>query len=120
MQHERIKGMDSKEKALYLANLAKEKKAQRIVILDVKELSSVADFIVICHGTSDRHVQAVAEFVEYELKKKRLIPVGTEGVSEGRWALLDYGDVILHIFFEPIRDFYNLEGLWTDVPQLNI
>ncbi|MBI5683020.1 MAG: ribosome silencing factor [Deltaproteobacteria bacterium] len=112
--------MDSKEKALYIASLAAERKALGIIILDVKGLSSIADYIVICHGTSDRQVQAIAEFVEQGLKKKRLVPIGTEGIASGRWALLDYGDIILHIFFEPVRDFYDLEGLWAEAPQLYI
>ena len=112
--------MDSKEKAIYIANLAKDKKAEGIVVLDIEKLSSIANYIIICSGTSDRQVQAIAEFIEQGLKKKKIIPIGTEGVRGGRWALIDYGDIIVHIFYEPVRDFYNLEGLWAEAPRLTI
>ena len=112
--------MDSKEKVLYIASLAAEKKALGVVILDIKKLSSIADYIVICHGTSNRQVQAITESIGQELKKKRIVPIGTEGTSEGRWALLDYEDIIVHIFFEPVRGFYDLDGLWAEAPQLSI
>lgn len=112
--------MDSKEKAIYIANLAAEKKAEGIVALDIQKISSIADYIIICAGTSDRHVQAIAEHVEQGLKKKKISPIGKEGIRDGRWALIDYGDIVVHIFYEPIRDFYNLEGLWAEAPRLTL
>lgn len=112
--------MNSKEKAVYIASLAAEKKAEGIVALDIKKISSIADYIIICAGTSDRHVQAIAESIEQGLKKKNISPIGREGIRDGRWALIDYGDIVVHIFYEPVRDFYNLEGLWAEAPRLEI
>ncbi|MBI5892949.1 MAG: ribosome silencing factor [Deltaproteobacteria bacterium] len=112
--------MNSKEKTIYIANLAAEKKAEGIVALDIQKISSIADYIIICTGTSDRHVQAIAESIEQGLKKKKISPIGTEGIRDGRWALIDYGDIVVHIFYEPVRDFYNLEGLWAEAPRLTI
>lgn len=112
--------MNSKEKAVYIANLANGKKADGIIILDIKKLSSIADYIIICTGTSDRHVQAIADSIVHGLKKKKIVPLSTEGVQEGRWALIDYGDIIVHIFYEHVRGFYNLEGLWAEAPRLTV
>jgi len=112
--------MTSKEKAIYIARMAADKKADGILVLDIKDLSSISDYIVICHGASDRQVQAIAESIQHGLKKRKVILIGSEGVNEGRWALLDYGDVVVHIFYEPVRDFYNLEGLWAEAPRLKI
>jgi len=69
---------------------------------------------------SERQVQAIANSVEEGLKKKNVRPLSIEGVREGRWVLIDYGDVIAHIFLEPVRDFYNLEGLWPEAPRIEI
>lgn len=112
--------MNSKEKAVYIANLAAEKKAEGIVALDIQKISSIADYIIICVGTSDRHVQAIAESIEQGLKKKNISPIGREGIRDGRWALIDYGDIVVHVFYEPVRDFYNLEGLWAEAPRLQV
>ena len=96
------------------------KKAERVVILSISRLSSIADYLLICSGTSDKQVQAIAGSVEEGLKKKGTRPLGTEGLREGRWALIDYGDVIAHIFLEPVREFYNLEGLWAEAPRIEV
>ncbi|HBO84881.1 MAG: ribosome silencing factor [Deltaproteobacteria bacterium GWC2_42_11] len=112
--------MDSKDKAVCIANLAADKKAEDIILLDIKKLSSIADYIIICTGISDRQVQAIAEHIESALKKKKVVSIGTEGIREGRWALIDYGDVIVHIFCESLRLLYNLEGLWAEASRLTI
>lgn len=90
------------------------KKALEVVVLDLQGLSSIADMFIICHGRSHRQVSAIAEFVRTELKKQGIRPLSTEGIAEGHWVLLDYGHVIMHIFYEPVRRFYDLEGLWID------
>jgi len=95
------------------------KKAMEIIVLDLRGLSSVADVFILCHGRSHRQVSAIAEFIRTELKKQRLMPLNVEGIAEGHWVLLDYGHVIIHVFYEPVRRFYNLEGLWVDARRIN-
>jgi ribosome-associated protein len=94
------------------------KKAEHLVVLDVREMTSVADAFIICSGRSNRQVQAIAEHIQTDLKKQHKKPLSVEGVTEGHWALLDYGDVIIHIFYEPVRLFYDLEGLWMDARRI--
>ncbi len=108
----------SKEKALLCAQAALDHKAIDLAILEVKKLSSFADYFVISSGSSDRQVQAIASHIEEKLGKQGLHPLGIEGKREGRWVLLDYGDVIIHIFYPPIREFYDLERLWSDAPKV--
>lgn len=95
------------------------KKAENLIVLDVRNLTSVADAFIICSGRSNRQVQAIAEHIQAELKKRHKKPLSVEGLAEGHWALLDYGDVIIHIFYEPVRLFYDLEGLWMDAARIN-
>jgi ribosome-associated protein len=94
------------------------KKASEVVLLDVAELTSVADVFLICSGHSNRQVTAIADFVVRFLKKHGKKPLNVEGKKEGHWVLLDYGEVIIHIFFEPLRKFYDLEGLWIDAKRV--
>ncbi len=103
-----------------IANAILEKKAGRLVILNVKEISAFTDYFVICDGTSDRQVQAIAGSVQERMKKSGILPLGVEGESAGKWILLDYADVIVHIFHQPVREFYDLERLWEDVPRMEI
>lgn len=94
------------------------KKAMHLVVLDVHELSSVADAFIICSGRSNRQVKAIAEHIQVELKKQKIYPLSTEGLNEGHWVLMDYGHVIIHIFYEPVRSFYDLESLWVDAVRI--
>ena len=94
------------------------KKAYKIVALDVRELTSIADIFIICSGRSNRQVSAIAEYISTELKSHKIRPLSVEGMREGHWVLLDYGHVIIHVFYEPIRDFYDLEGLWSDAKRI--
>lgn len=94
------------------------KKAADAVVLDVRGLTSVADFFIICSGRSNRQVAAIADFVERDLKKRGIKPLSVEGKNEGLWVLLDYGDVIIHVFYETVRKFYDLEGLWSDAKRI--
>ncbi len=94
------------------------KKAERVVILGVHDLTSIADAFIICSGRSNRQVMAIAEHVKTTLKKQSKQALRIEGLKEGHWVLMDYGDVIIHIFYEPVRSFYDLEGLWADAPRL--
>jgi ribosome-associated protein len=87
------------------------------VVLDVRSLSSFTDYIIIMTGTSDLHVIRTAQHLQERLSAQNVHPLGVEGTAEGRWVLMDYGDVIVHIFLEAVRFFYDLEGLWHDVPK---
>ncbi len=113
--------MQSKERAVLCAAYALEKKAINVRILKVEGLSSLTDYLLIASGRSDRQVQAVAEAVRLGLKKNHdTAPLAVEGMQEGRWVLIDYGDVVVHIFQEPVREFYDLEGLWREAAQVPI
>lgn len=87
-------------------------------MLDVRNFSGFTDYIVIMTGTSDLHVIRTAQHIEQTLSVKSVRPIGVEGTNEGRWVLMDYGDVIIHIFLDTVRLFYDLEGLWHDVPKV--
>jgi ribosome-associated protein len=90
------------------------------VALDVRKLTSIADVFIICSGRSTRQVSAIAEFVLKDLKEAGIRSIGSEGIREGQWALLDYGHVIIHIFFEPVRVVYDIEGLWVDAARIDL
>jgi ribosome-associated protein len=110
---------DSKTKSLICIKAAIEKKATDLVLLEMKKTTSFTDYFVICSGKSDRQVQAIAQAIEETLEKERVRPLGEEGRAEGKWVLIDYADVVVHVFLEPIRRFYDLEGLWIDAPRIN-
>ena len=94
------------------------KKALDVVMLDVDGLTSLADTFIICSGRSNRQVTAIAEFIRTDLKKKGIKPLSIEGLKEGHWVLMDYGNVVIHVFYDPVRSFYDLEGLWADAPRV--
>ncbi len=97
------------------------KKAEELVILDVRDLVSYARYFVICHGTNSRQVVAIAEAVRQDVKSEfGEVPLGIEGLRSARWVLVDYGDVIVHVFDEHQRPFYDLEGLWVDAPRVPV
>jgi ribosome-associated protein len=110
---------DSKEKSLFCAKAALEKKAFNITILELKKASSLTDYFLICSGRSDRQVQAIAESIEEKMSEKGARPLGEEGMKEGRWVLMDYDDVVIHIFYDPVRRHYDLEGLWIEAPRID-
>ncbi len=87
-------------------------KAQNILALDVRGLTSISDYMVIASGTSDRHIRSIASKVVEELKKAGHQPLGVEGENEGEWVLVDFGDVIVHLMLPQAREFYKLESLW--------
>ncbi len=101
-----------------IAKVASDHQALDIVVLDLRKLTSFTDFFVICSGGSDRQVGAIAMAIHDELKKHRHLPLGEEGISSGRWALLDYGDVVTHVFYPEEREYYGLEKLWFDAPRI--
>ncbi|MBW1898306.1 MAG: ribosome silencing factor [Deltaproteobacteria bacterium] len=94
------------------------KKAIGLAVLDVRNLTSIADALIICSGRSNRQVTAIGEHIKQKLKEKGIKPLSVEGMKEGRWVLLDYGHIIIHIFYEPVRSFYDLDGLWIDAKKI--
>ena len=111
---------DSKTKSLVCLKAAIEKKALDPVLLEVKAIASFTDYFLLLSGKSDRQVQAIAQAIEAALKKNGVRPLGQEGMLGGKWVLMDYEDVVVHIFLEPIRKFYDLEGLWIDAPRIDV
>ena len=108
----------SAELAKAAIDAALDKKALLPVLIDVSALASYTDFIAIVSGRSDRHVDAIADGVLQEMKARGRTLLGQEGNGSGRWTLLDFGDVVIHVFYHPVREFYDLESLWVDAPRL--
>ena len=97
-----------------------QRKPEKVVALDVRGLTSYTDTIIVITATSARQVTAIAEHIYIEMKKEKIMPLGMEGIKEGSWALLDYSDVLVHVFDRESSEFYNLEGLWADAPKIDI
>jgi ribosome-associated protein len=97
-----------------IVELAEDKKAADIVLLDLGELTTLADAFVICSGGSERQISAIADGIIEGLKDERVKPIGREGTSESHWVLIDYGSVIVHVFTPPERDYYQLEKHWGE------
>jgi len=114
----KTEGISSREKALLCARIAEDYKAQRIAVLFIAELCNFTDYFVICSGQSTKQVQGIADHVEEEMRKVGYRSLGIEGWKDGRWVLMDYDDVIVHVFHDPVRDIYDLESLWADAPNL--
>lgn len=111
---------DSVQMACVAALGADDKKAKAVRILDIRSISSVADFFVICSGTSVTHLRAIADNVEEKLLSQGLGLHHVEGYQNGRWILLDFGDLVVHVMHEEERQFYNLERLWGDAPEMAV
>mgnify|MGYP001575862742 CR=1 FL=1 len=103
-----------------MASLALDKKADNVVIINIKKLSSVSDYLFVCSAGSERQVQAISDNIVHGLGLKGIKPLGTEGGREGKWALLDFNDVVAHVFLEQVRIYYNIEGLWAEAPTLAV
>ena len=112
--------ISSWDKALLVARAALEKKAYDLVVMEVRDLTSIADYFVICSGRSDRQVQSIAQGIEEHLGNSEISPLSIEGANRGHWVLMDFSDVIVHIFYEPVRQFYDLDGLWGDAPRVEL
>jgi ribosome-associated protein len=106
--------------ALAIARAALDKKAEDVTVLDVRGLTSYADYFVVATADSDRQASAIADHVEDTLKKLGVSKVGVEGYESGRWILVDYGDVVAHVMNRESRGFYDLEGLWADAPRFAV
>jgi ribosome-associated protein len=115
-----LAAISSWDKALLLTRFALEKKARDLVVMEVRDVTSIADYFIICSGSSDRQVQSIAQGIEENLSATGQPPLSVEGVHRGHWVLMDFSDVIVHVFYEPVREFYDLEGLWGHAPRVEL
>lgn len=109
----------TRKRLLLCINATLQKKAKDIVVLNVKNISSFTDYMLICSGATDRQVQAISSAIQEYLKKAGIRPLGVEGKDNAQWILLDYDDVIISVFQESTRAFYDIENLW-DAPKMSI
>jgi ribosome-associated protein len=110
----------SRTKALSCARAAIDKKAENVKIMDLSGVSGFTDYFVICSGMSDRQVQAIANSVENAMDSAGYNLLCSEGYADGRWVLLDFGDVVIHVFLDALREYYDLENLWGDAPRVPV
>lgn len=109
---------EARDTALLCVHAALEKKAYDLVVIEVGDWTSLADCFVVCSGRSDTQVQAIAVSIEEHLARTGRRPLAREGFGLGHWVLLDYADVVVHVFFQPVREFYDLERLWGHAARL--
>lgn len=114
------KDMESQELAEFCANLCLDKKGLNVVILDLSSQTTIADYFVVASGASQPQVQTICEHVIRTLRKLGHKPLREEGVQDGRWGLIDLGDIMVHVFQEHMREFYDLEGLWDNAPRTRV
>lgn len=112
--------MDSKELALAAVKILDSKKASDISALMVRDLTIVSDYFIIASGNSDTHVKSLADELDFKLSEQGVKPLRTEGYQSGEWIVVDYGEVIIHIFKKQTREFYSLERLWSDAKRLEL
>ncbi len=112
--------MNSEELAKKIVRILDSKKGMEIVGIDIHDLTTIGDYFILVTGTSSPHVKALAEEVEDTLAKEGLEPRRVEGAQSATWILIDYQDVILHVFTKETREFYNMERLWSDAPRLDL
>lgn len=105
---------------LECARAALDQKAENLKVLDLTEIAGFTDYFVICSGTSDRQVRAIVDEIMESLKEMGAKPLACEGYTEGRWVLVDFGDIVVHVFQEALREYYDLESLWADAPRVKI
>lgn len=116
--HKESAELAARDKALAIARLVLDKKAIDTVVLEMKEITSFTDYFVICSGESTTQVRTIAEYVMEKMREEGIKPIGMEGLSNARWVLEDFNDVILHVFEAGTREFYQLEKLWLDAPRI--
>ncbi len=104
------------DKAKFIAQLAVEKKGEDIVLMDMRGISTMCDWFVLVSASSSRRINAISNTIQRRLSKEHIFPLHVEGKHNSYWILLDYGDVVVHVFYSQIREFYGLERLWSDAP----
>ena len=104
--------------ALLAAEVCDEKKAKEILVLDVRKITSISDYFIVCSTSNERQARAIADEMRVRMKGLGKREMGVEGIEDARWVLQDFGDIVLHIFHESQREFYDIEGLWADAKQV--
>ena len=112
--------MEAFEKAKICGMLAEEKKAKDVVIMKLEDLTDITDYFIVASGTSERQVKTIADNVEAGMKERGIKPYSVEGLRDGRWVIIDYQNIIVHIFLEQLRDLYDLESLWIEAKKFRI
>ena len=112
--------MQPLDKAKLCLKIIKERKAIDPVMLEVGQLTSISDYFLIASGSSSRQVQAVTRHLRRRMREEGFRAYGIEGEQEGHWVLMDYGDVVIHLFYQPNREFFDLESLWIETPRVNL
>lgn len=108
------------DKAKLCIKIIKERKAIDPVLFEVGNLTSITDYFLIAGGNSSRQVQAITQHLRRRMREEGFSPLGIEGEQEGHWVLMDYGDVVIQLFYGPFREFYDLEGLWVEATRVNL
>ena len=108
------------DRTLECVRAALDHKAYDLVVLETGRISSIADYFVICSGRSDTQVQAIADAIDGALRDRGERALSIEGMQHGQWVLMDYGDIVVHIFYVPVREFYDLERLWVRAPRVEL
>lgn len=112
--------IDTHATVIRAAEIAFDRKAEGLAVLDVRALTSYTDYFLICHGRSDRQVQAITEAIHVTLKAEGIRPLAVEGADSGQWVLMDYDTFVVHVFYEPVRAYYDLDGLWADAKRVTL
>jgi ribosome-associated protein len=112
--------VEAEKKVALCRRYAEEKKARDVVILEVKGMTDLADYFLISSGLTERHVKTISEHIEKEMKARGILPYSVEGMEQGRWVIIDYEDVVVHIFLERLREFYDLESLWYEARRVRL
>jgi ribosome-associated protein len=112
--------LPAERKVRRAARAALDKRATDLVVLDVQGISNVTDYFLVCSGKSTTHMETITDAIRAELKSDGVRPLHAEGVAESGWILLDYGDVLMHVFLEETRMYYALERLWGDAPAVSL
>jgi ribosome-associated protein len=113
-------GLSAEEKTALSSRAAADRKASDVTVLAMRETSSITDYFLICSGGSTRQVQAIADAIDEQMSQSGEVSLGIEGYREARWILMDYGDVIVHVFAQDTREFYDLERLWANAPKIDV
>lgn len=112
--------MNNEEKIRIAAEACDDKRAEDIIVLNMKEVSLMTDYFLICHGSNERQVQAIARSIKETLEEKDIHINRMEGFEQARWILVDLGDIVCHVFHKDERSYYNLERLWGDASQVEL
>ena len=112
--------IQSLDKSKLCLKIIKERKALDPVMFEVGQLISISDYFIIASGSSSRQIQAISRHLQKRMREEGFRAYGIEGEQEGHWVLLDYGDVVVHLFYQPYREIYDLESLWIEAPRINL